>query len=116
MNLCIRDYGELFMIDLDQVAYMQSDDHYTHIYYVTDVHLMVPFGLVYIEKAIRDLGKAAQHLERVGRQHIVNLNRVFHVNVSKQELLLVGDRGKSFSLRISQTALTDLVEILSKNN
>lgn len=25
--------GEMFQVDLEQVVYMQADDHYTHIYY-----------------------------------------------------------------------------------
>ena len=51
-SLCLSAHDELYRIDLNQVLYMQADDHYTEVYYASGIHFMVPFGLVRIEAQI----------------------------------------------------------------
>ena len=51
-KLCLSIYGELYMIDLEMVMYLQADDHYTIAYYASGTHFMIPFGLSKVEAAI----------------------------------------------------------------
>ena len=110
MNLCLSDYGELFVIDLDQVVYLQADDHYTHVYYASEAHFMVPFGLSCLEESINDITHQQPFLLRIGRKYIINVKKVFHINVGKQIAVLTNDVGKNISLHISQAALQSLID------
>lgn len=116
MKLCLSVCGELFVIDLEQVLYLQADDHYTHVYYASDVHFMIPFGLSAVETSIKENSDESKNLIRVGRKYIVNLKKVYHVNVLKQMIVLGDDDGKSISLHISQAALQSLVEAIKSGS
>ena len=109
MKLCLSDYGELFVVDLDQVVYLEADDHYTHVYYASEAHFMVPFGLSSLETSIQEVCKDKNFLVRIGRKYIINIRKVFHVNVMKQVAMLTNDEGKSISLHVSQAALQNLI-------
>lgn len=51
-RLCFGLYDELYVVDLGQVMYFQADDHYSHVYYASGTHFMLPFGLSKVESAI----------------------------------------------------------------
>ena len=42
-KLCFSVYGELYVVDLDRMLYFEADDHYTHVYYSSGTHFMIPF-------------------------------------------------------------------------
>lgn len=111
-RLCLSVYGELYVIDLDMVIYFQADDHYTHVYYSSGTHFLVPFGLSKVEDAISAMPSAGGSFLRLGRKHIIALNRVFHVNAVKQAVFLTDDHGTNHSLRVPKPMLRLLIELL----
>ena len=82
-KLCFSVYGELYVVDLDRMLYFEADDHYTHVYYSSGTHFMIPFGLAKVEAALSNKGRAGDAFLRLGRKYIVNIRRVFHVNAVK---------------------------------
>ena len=116
MNLCLGASGELFVVDLDHVCFFQADDHYAHVYYDTNAHFMIPFGLVCLEEEIAVLCGGNNHLVRVGRSYIVNLKKVFYINVLKQEVMLTSVQGQHHVLHVSKTALRNLMEKVKEDN
>ena len=44
-NISFSTYNEMYIVDCEKVIYLEADDHYTHVHYLTGAHLMVPFGL-----------------------------------------------------------------------
>lgn len=103
----------MYMIDLVKVLYLQADDHYTHVYYSSGTHFMVPFGLSKVEEAISGLPVDEKFLVRLGRKYIVNKHRIFHVNSVKQVLQLSDDHGTNHSLRLPKPVLHKLMQMLS---
>lgn len=103
----------MFMIDLVKVLYMQADDHYTHVYYSSGTHFMVPFGLSKVEEAISGHPAKEKFLIRLGRKYIVNKHRIFHVNSVKQVLQLSDEHGTNHSLRLPKPVLHKLMQMLS---
>lgn len=104
--------GECFLVDLHQVLYIQADDHYSHIHYGNGLHFMVPFGISRLEKAVeRQMGEDSM-FRRIGRKYIVNLDRVFHINVPRQSLQYFDSNGNVQTLTLPKPLLQGLVEYI----
>lgn len=111
-SLCLSAHEELYLIDLDQVLYLQADDHYTEVFYASGSHFLVPFGLVKIEAQIGTLPEARLYLLRLGRKYIVNTHRIFRINITKELLYLTNDEGNCLSLHITKPVLRSLMEYI----
>ena len=113
-SLCLSAHDELYRIDLDQVLYMQADDHYTEVYYASGIHFMVPFGLVKIEAQINIMPDASLSHRRLGRKFIVNTKRIFRINTTKELLYLNDDAGNALSLHVSKPVLRSLMDYIQQ--
>lgn len=111
---CLSGRDELFLINLEKVLYMQADDHYSHIYYSSSHHFLVPYGLSAIEEVIAK-SEGGKYLMRLGRKYIVNLDRIFYINNVKSTLSLADDQGKTTVLHISKPILRGVVEIINSH-
>lgn len=116
MKLCLSVYGELYRIELENVLYFQADDHYTIVYYTSGTHFMMPFGLSKVEAAISEIMTDNKFLVRLSRKYIVNLMRVFHINVLKQVLVLNDDSGSNVTLRLPKQTLRILIGMIDNRN
>ena len=115
MRIVLSSYNEMYVIHCDSVLYMQADDHYTHVTYISGAHFMMPFSLSKVEQHIHALDTDERFLVRVGRKYIINLHHVFHVNTVKQVVLLADAKGKHHSLTLPKQILRNLIEMLSGN-
>jgi len=109
-RLCFGLYDELYVVDLGQVMYFQADDHYSHVYYASGTHFMLPFGLSKVESAIGEQPEGSEAFVRLGRKHIVNTRRIFHVSTIKQQLLLADDSGGTVAVKIPKHVLRTLID------
>lgn len=117
LRLCFSLYDELYMVDLDQTLYFMADDHYTHVYYTSGAHFMLPFALARVEERLALLALRQPHpFQRLGRKYIVNLDAVVHLNTAKQSLLLLTATGKSVALPISKPVLRELIALMSQTH
>ena len=115
MRIVLSSYNEMYVINCNSVLYMQADDHYTHVTYISGAHFMVPFGLSKVEQYLHALDADERFLIRVGRKYIINIHHVFHVNTVKQVILLADANGKNHSLTLPKQILRNLIEMLSGN-
>src|SRR5574344_762981 len=115
-KLCLSIYGELYMIDLEMVMYLQADDHYTVAYYASGTHFMIPFGLSKVETAIAEKLDGDNYLIRLSRKYIVNIRCIYHVNAVKQEIQLADVQGTSHSLHVPKPVLRKLIDMLSSGS
>lgn len=113
-KLLFRIYGEMYLVDLPQVLYFKADDHYTHVYTSSGTHMVMPFGLNKVEAAITQHLPEGNYLLRLGRTFIVNIRRIYHVNMLKQNVLLADDHGQVQSLHFSRQVLQSLMEHLER--
>lgn len=111
-TLCLSVYGEMYVIDPAKVIYLQADDHYTHVYYTSGTHFMVPFGLSKVEAAISANLTEDKFLVRLGRKYIVNTRRIFHINTVKQIVRLTDDHGANHALHLPKPVLHGLMQML----
>jgi DNA-binding LytR/AlgR family response regulator len=76
---------------------------------------MVTFQLGQIEEMIQQqLPEMRSNFIRIGRSLIININHVYHINISRQQLLLK-DRDNTYTLSASKEALKALKEFIEKN-
>ena len=92
MRIFLTTYNELYIIDSDQLLYLEADDHYTLVIYSSGTRFMVPFGLSKVEVAISEAFAAVSSganapertLIRVGRKYLINTQHVIHINTMKR--------------------------------
>jgi DNA-binding LytR/AlgR family response regulator len=114
-KICLTGRDELYVVDLENVLYMQADDHYTHIFYSTSHHFLVPYGLSVIEEIIKQKGSDSVELLRLGRKYIINMSRIYHINSVKGNVSLADDEGKNVVLHISKPIIRGVVELLQSD-
>lgn len=113
-QLRLSVYDELYIIDLDNAMYFMADDHYSHVYYASGTHFLIPFGLSKIEERLSaERSGDSFYYIRLGRRYIVNLHRIFYISTAKQQLILSDDHGQNHVLRISKPVLRSLHDMLS---
>lgn len=105
--------NELYIIHCNSVLYMQADDHYTLVYYLSGAHFMIPFGLSKVmERVWTVLGKDS-YLVRVSRKFVVNLRAVFHINTVKEVVLLSDAHGVNHEIHVPKKTLHDLIPLMN---
>lgn len=125
LKLCINSRDELFVLDLDRVAYIQASGNYSRIVYIGGMQTMITLGLSKLEDLIKmTIPKERRSpFVRLGRSLIVNQTFLSHINVLKQRLTLSDNQERSYVLEVPKTLLKaykDLIrrgfaEELSKN-
>lgn len=111
------NFSELFRINLDELLFIEADDHYTRAYMVSGYKVLLPFGLSRVEEAIAEAYRSENlvndNIVRLGRCYIVNVLHVFHINLIKQLVMLSDTKGNVYSLHISKAVLRQLFERMS---
>ena len=121
MRIFLTTYNELYIVDSEQLLYLEADDHYTMVNYTSGTRFMVPFGLSKVEVAISEAFAAASSGENapertLGRKFLINTKHVIHINTMKQVLVLANAHGENFSLRLPKAVLRSLIDLLTGNN
>lgn len=115
-KITFSTYNELYVVDCYNVMYLEADDHYTHVYYLTGAHFLIPFGLSEVMETITHALGDDCFLLRLGRKYVVNTHVVFHINTVKQVLLLTDMQGNSHSLHLPKTTLRSLIDLIDSKN
>lgn len=113
-SLLLSVYGDLYVINLEMALFFEADDHYTHVYYTSGVHFMIQFGLAQVENAIAESIYDTKHFVRLSRKYIVNVKRIFHINMHRQIIVLCDDKGVNHNLRMPKATLRTLIDTISQ--
>ena len=113
-TLSLSAHDELYIIDLDKVIYMQADDHYTHVFYSSTVHFMVPYGLGEIEQRLSDIPHVKEQFIRLGRKYIINLRLIFRISTIKETLSLTDAHNDTIEIHVSKPVLRSLIELMKQ--
>lgn len=113
-TVTFTSHNEMYLVDCENVLYMQADDHYTHVYYLTGAHFMMPFGLAEATETIYETLKDNRFLVRLSRKYLVNIRTVFHINTVKQILVLADAHGNNISIHLPKQTLRELIQRLAE--
>lgn len=113
-TVMFTSHNELYLVDCENVLYMQADDHYTHVYYLSGAHFLMPFGLAEVTETVYNALKDDRFLVRLSRKYLVNIRAVFHINTVKQVLVLADAHGNNISIHLPKQTLRELIQSLAE--
>ena len=100
----------MYVVDLEQTMYFMADDHYTHVYYSSGTHFMIPFGLSEVETEISTNMQHGIYFIRSGRKYILNTRHIFHINTIKQIVIISDSQGTAHTINLPKNALKILIK------
>lgn len=122
MNKTVTKYlyfnsrDELYRIDMQTIVYMEADGNYTHIILRNQMRGTICISLMQMQEILREKMKEhAASFARIGKRHIINLQYVYHINSSKQQLTLSDGLSFCNNISLSKDALRNLKELFIKS-
>ena len=117
LKLCINSRDELFVLDLDKVAYIQASGNYSRIVYIGGMQMMITLGLSKLEGMIKMIVPKDRRspFVRLGRSLLVNQTYLTHINVLKQRLTLSDNQDHSYVLDVPKALLKAYKDLIRKS-
>lgn len=117
LKLCINSRDELFVLDLDKVAYIQASGNYSRIVYIGGMQMMITLGLSKLEGMIKMIVTKDRRspFVRLGRSLLVNQTYLTHINVLKQRLTLSDNQEHSYVLDVPKALLKAYKDLIRKS-
>jgi DNA-binding LytR/AlgR family response regulator len=117
-KLTLNTRDELLVIDTAQVAWLQADGNYTHIYYMTGERLTVSLGLAKMEALLAGCFPAGTRspFYRLGRSHIVNQRYLHNISLPRQKLVLTDNAGHRHELSLHKAVLKEYKDLFTNKN
>ena len=117
LKLCINSRDELFVLDLDKVAYIQASVNYSRIVYIGGMQMMITLGLSKLEGMIKMIVPKDRRspFVRLGRSLLVNQTYLTHINVLKQRLTLSDNQEHSYVLDVPKALLKAYKDLIRKS-
>ena len=109
LKLCINSRDELFVLDLDKVAYIQASGNYSRIVYIGGMQMMITLGLSKLEGMIKMI------VPKDRRSLLVNQTYLTHINVLKQRLTLSDNQEHSYVLDVPKALLKAYKDLIRKS-
>ena len=114
-HLVISTSNELLLVAAGQIIYISSDGNYSNLLLSGGEIRMVTFQLGQLEDMIsKQLPDMRSTFVRIGRSLIINMNHIYPINISRQQLLLK-DRDNTYTLSASKEALKSLKEFIEQS-
>ena len=114
-HLVISTSTELLRVRAEHILYIQSDGNYSNLFLIGGETRFATYQLGQIEKMIGDqLPELGSNFVRIGKSLIINLEYVFYIKPSNQQLVLADDSQNRHTLCASKDALKALKELIEK--
>lgn len=109
---------EFLRVPQDKLVYISSEGNYSNVVTVDNRQRLVTFQLGQLEGMIGEqLGEKGSHFLRIGRSLIINIDYIYLIDISKQQLVLSDCAGCYHELSASREVLIKLkayIESLNK--
>lgn len=116
-RILVRTSVELSRILADRIVYVHSDGNYSTFVIANGEERTVTHQLGEIEELMTEqLEGKGNNFIRIGRCLIVNYNYIYHINVSRQQLMLSDNATFSYTLSASKEALKKLKEYVEEKH
>jgi DNA-binding LytR/AlgR family response regulator len=100
---------EFLRVPQDKLVYISSEGNYSNVVTVDNRQRLVTFQLGQLEGMIGEqLGEKGSHFLRIGRSLIINIDYIYLIDVSKQQLVLSDCAGCYHELSASREVLIKL--------
>ena len=116
-KLLIHTSGEVFNLSPEKMVYCMADGNYTNVHMEDGTEFLLSSQLGQLEHTIHEQLSYTQHsFVRVGKSLIINTERIEHINVQKQVLMMESGYGDKVVLSASREALKKLMNLLVDNS
>ena len=116
-RILVRTSVELSRILTDRIVYVHSDGNYSTFVIANGEERTVTLQLGEIEELMfEQLESNGNNFIRIGRCLIVNYNYIYHINVSRQQLILSDNATFTYTLSASKEALKKLKEYVEEKH
>ena len=116
-RILVRTSVELSRILTDRIVYVHSDGNYSTFVIANGEERTVTLQLGEIEELMSEqLESNGNNFIRIGRCLIVNYNYIYHINVSRQQLILSDNATFTYTLSASKEALKKLTEYVEEKH
>lgn len=116
-RILVRTSVELSRILTDRIVYVHSDGNYSTFVIANGEERTVTLQLGEIEELMTEqLESNGNNFIRIGRCLIVNYNYIYHINVSRQQLILSDNATFTYTLSASKEALKKLKEYVEEKH
>ncbi len=110
--LYLNSRDDFYRVDVSKIVYFEADSNYTKFVLNNKLKGQVLMTLSRMQETLtNNLKEQASIFARIGKRFIVNINYVFHIDVSHQKLTLSDGETFAFQLPISKEALKKLKEL-----
>lgn len=100
---------EFLRVPQDKLVYISSEGNYSNVVTVDNRLRLVTFQLGQLEGMIGEqLGEKGSHFLRIGRSLIINIDYIYLIDISKQQLVLSDCSGCYHELSASREVLIKL--------
>ena len=100
---------EFLRVPQDKLVYISSEGNYSNVVTVDNRQRLVTFQLGQLEGMIGEqLGEKGSHFLRIGRSLIINIDYIYLIDISKQQLVLSDCSGCYHELSASREVLIKL--------
>lgn len=108
---------EFLRVPQDKLVYISSEGNYSNVVTVDNRQRLVTFQLGQLEGMIGEqLGEKGSHFLRIGRSLIINIDYIYLIDVSKQQLVLSDCAGCYHELSASREVLIKLKAYMESLN
>ena len=115
MTITIYNRNELYNIQIEAIAYLKAEDHYTAAFYHNGTRLLVPVGLSKLAKAIAAHADFNRLFISAGRSYIISRRHISFINVSKELLVFHTTGSKPLTVSLSKSRLRTLIGELNSS-
>ena len=114
-HIVITKGTELHRFPLDTLICVSADGNYSYVVTLDGRETLVCLQLGQIEALMAEqLGSGITNFIRLGRGHIINLDYINHIDISKQLLVMSDCKGLRKELSASRDALIKLKELVEQ--
>jgi DNA-binding LytR/AlgR family response regulator len=108
---------EFLRVPQDKLVYISSEGNYSNVVTVDNRQRLVTFQLGQLEGLIGEqLGEKGSHFLRIGRSLIINIDYIYLIDISKQQLVLSDCAGCYHELSASREVLIKLKAYMESLN
>lgn len=112
-NLVISSPTEMWRFSAEDIMYIEAEGNYSQVYFGNGEKELITQQLGKIEERIgNQITNAESPLIRIGKSLIINRQHIYHI--TKNELKLRSDFGKTFTINASKDALLQLKKLMER--
>lgn len=87
MKIIASNRDELYWISIDDIAYMQAEDHYTSVFMMNGIRQLLPFGLSQLCEMMAQQIVFDKSFIKINRSYVLGISNITSISTTKGVVL-----------------------------